>query len=187
MNDPAALLAEYEALRRKIDAKVAEVTARRQDDLNCKKGCSDCCAPGLTVLPVEAYAIEEHLSGGVVLPAPREDRCTFLDEEGACAIYAARPLLCRTHGLPIHMPSGGGRGQLPVLQGQGDGDHDDVWACALNFTRRAPAKDDVVNGNTLMALLFTVDARFRERAGLERGEDRVPLDDIADAWRGAVS
>ena len=27
--------------------------------------------------------------------------CAFLDEEGACRIYAARPLVCRTQGLPL--------------------------------------------------------------------------------------
>lgn len=184
MNDATSLLAEYGALREKVDAKVAEVTDRRRDDIACRRGCSDCCAPGLTVLPVEAYAIEEHLSGGVLLPEPRQDRCAFLDRDGGCAIYEARPILCRTHGLPIFMPGGGGRGQLPVLSSQED---EDVWACGLNFTGRPPSKADVVNGNTLMALLFTVDARFREGAGLEPGAERIPLHDIASAWRGEVS
>ncbi|HEX7511103.1 MAG TPA: YkgJ family cysteine cluster protein, partial [Chitinivibrionales bacterium] len=28
--------------------------------------------------------------------------CAFLDEQGACRIYKARPYVCRTQGLPLH-------------------------------------------------------------------------------------
>lgn len=171
------LLNEYGACVAKIDAKVAEVRERRSADIACRAGCADCCAAGLEVLPVEAYAIEQHLAErGASLPAPREGRCAFLDERDLCTVYEARPLLCRSHGLPVRMPGNGGRGQLPVLD-------EDTWACGLNFVERKPAPDDVLSGTTLMALLGTVDARFRDRAGLPAGTDRVPLSSIAQAWR----
>jgi uncharacterized protein len=171
------LLDEYRACLAKVDAKVAEVQDRRAADLACRAGCADCCAAGLEVLPVEAYAIEAHLAAQEpALPEPREGRCAFLDEDGLCAVYAARPLLCRSHGLPIRMPGNGGRGQLPVLD-------EDTWACGLNFVDRGPEPEDVLCGTTLMALLSTVDARFRDRAGLPAGTDRVSLSSIAGAWR----
>jgi Fe-S-cluster containining protein len=38
-----------------------------------------------------------------------EGKCAFLDAEGACRIYAARPYVCRTQGLPlmIHLEEDG--------------------------------------------------------------------------------
>jgi Fe-S-cluster containining protein len=175
-----ALLAEYRAVVAKVDAKADEIFARRDDDVACRKGCADCCAPGLSVLPVEAFAIETKLeeraaAGDAALPSVDDKRCVFLDSGGACSIYEDRPLLCRTHGLPIRMPGGGGRGQLPVLD-------DDTWACALNFTQAPPEPDDVMCGTTLMVLLATVDARFRERAGLPAGDDRVALAAVHAAY-----
>ncbi len=177
-----ALLAEYRAVLAKVDAKADEIFARREGDVACRKGCADCCAPGPSVLPVEAFAIETTLeqraaTGDVGLPSPGQERCAFLDGEGACSIYDVRPLLCRTHGLPIRMPGGGGRGQLPVID-------DDTWACGLNFTREPPAADDVMCGTTLMVLLATVDARFRDRAGLPAGDDRVALAAVHAAYLG---
>ncbi len=35
---------------------------------------------------------------------PPSSPCVFLDKEGACTIYPYRPLICRTHGLPILYP-----------------------------------------------------------------------------------
>lgn len=34
------------------------------------------------------------------MPHP-EGSCAFLDERGACRVYAARPFVCRTQGLPF--------------------------------------------------------------------------------------
>lgn len=33
--------------------------------------------------------------------AGAEGRCAFLDEQGACRIYEARPVKCRTFGIPV--------------------------------------------------------------------------------------
>ena len=104
--DPAqveVLLAEYRAAVEKIDATVAQLSVRAEGQLACRKGCAQCCVAGLSVLPVEALAIEAHAAAtGARAPAPRSDgHCAFLDDTGACSIYAARPVLCRTHGLAM--------------------------------------------------------------------------------------
>jgi Fe-S-cluster containining protein len=57
---------------------------------------------GITVFSVEAERIRrrhgELLAGG----APHAPgACAFLDEEGSCRIYADRPYVCRTQGLPL--------------------------------------------------------------------------------------
>ena len=67
----------------------------------CRKGCQDCCR-NLTVWPVEFYAIVEELktAGHRRLEFDSEAPCGFL-KEGLCQIYPVRPLICRTHGLPV--------------------------------------------------------------------------------------
>lgn len=171
---PHPVLAEYLAARDKIDAAVRTIAERRKDDLACEKGCARCCVAGLSVLSVEAFAIQEHLDerGLSATPSPAPGGCAFLDEEGACTLYEARPVLCRTHGLPIRLAASDeerpARRSLRVL--------DDAEVCELNFTERAPAPADVLDGERLSALLLVVEQRFREAAGLEGSYERVALE-----------
>jgi uncharacterized protein len=173
LNDP--LFDEYRAARAKIDAAAAAVFARRASDIACKRGCSSCCVEGLSVLPVEAYAIAAHLEehGLSARPAPPPGGCAFLDEGGACTIYEARPVLCRTHGLPLRMAKEReSQRPLKVL--------DDVEVCALNFLDRAFAPEDVLEAERLTALLLVVDQRFREAAGLAGEPGRVLLSELLE-------
>jgi hypothetical protein len=169
-------LGEYRAARDKVDHAVAQVTARRQVDLACRSGCASCCVDGLTVLPVEAHAIVDHLEheGLTRRPAPPPGGCAFLDGELACTIYDARPFLCRTHGLPLRAPVDVRATAHPLLNVI-----DDVSWCALNFTTRAPDEEDVVDATRVQALLTTVDARFRTATGADAA--RVSLRAILDA------
>lgn len=70
--------------------------------LTCHRGCAGCCQDGLKVGESEAAAIREAAStlSADELPHPR-GACVFLSSEGACRIYAARPYVCRTQGLPL--------------------------------------------------------------------------------------
>lgn len=92
-----------------VDRAVAGVTARLPFRLACGRGCSDCCQDGLTVFPVEAERIRAEAADllAAAEPAPA-GRCAFLDEEGACRIYACRPYVCRTQGLPLAWEAGPG-------------------------------------------------------------------------------
>lgn len=69
--------------------------------LKCQRGCHDCCT-NLSVFPVEFYAILEELraAGVTQISFDESAACGFL-KDGLCTIYAARPMICRTHGLPI--------------------------------------------------------------------------------------
>lgn len=173
---PHPLLLEYLAAREKIDAAVRAIAERRAGDLACKKGCASCCTVGLTVLSVEAFAIQKHLDarGLAQRPSPPEGGCAFLDEGGACTIYDVRPVLCRTHGIPLRMANAERKparpGALRVLDGDAG-----VEVCALNFQERPPRKEDVLDAERIAALLLVVEQRFRERAGLEGPIERVPL------------
>lgn len=87
-----------------VDELVAPVVAAHGARLRCRSGCNDCCSDGLSVFAVEAAVIRRHhaelLAEGAE-SAAAEGGCAFLDAEGACRIYAHRPYVCRTQGLPL--------------------------------------------------------------------------------------
>jgi hypothetical protein len=152
-------------LTQKVDAFFARVTERHGTDMQCQTGCSDCCHVRLTITGVEAAAIRAHVAGW---PSDRRqdlatlgptDRCAALDPAGRCKIYQARPLVCRSHGVPIRMR----RGTLPVVQ-----------ACHRNFTRITPAPDCVLDQATLSATLYAVDAAFAPPGSPGAGAQREP-------------
>ncbi len=165
-------LIEHKAALAKIDGAVALASSKAGDALVCKRGCASCCVDGLSVLPVEAALIEE--SGLMPPPVSAAGACAFLDEDGACSIYPVRPVLCRTHGLALRTSAGGDdvnegapRAGLRVLG--------EVSACGLNYTARAPRADEVLDAGAVLALLVTVDRRYRKRVGLPDDTSRVPL------------
>ena len=70
--------------------------------LSCRRGCHACCRDGLTVLRIEAEEIRSQYGELLSRATPRPvGQCAFLDDHGACRIYAARPYVCRTQGLPL--------------------------------------------------------------------------------------
>jgi hypothetical protein len=154
----------FEELANKVDAFFARVAERHGADMQCTTGCSDCCHVRLTITAVEAAAIRAHVATWP--PEQRRnlanqgasDRCAGLDAAGRCKIYAARPLVCRSHGVPIRL-----RGALPVVQ-----------ACHRNFTQTAPDPDCVLDQATLSATLYAVDAADAAAAGGDPGR-RIDL------------
>jgi Fe-S-cluster containining protein len=102
-------LSNYHTLIKKIDLFCLKIETRYTDSLVCQKGCS-CCCRHITLFPVEALALNRAFA---TLPrATREkiqhraetagpdDECPLL-ENGGCLMYLHRPVICRTHGLPI--------------------------------------------------------------------------------------
>ena len=113
--------------------------------LVCRAGCSGCCHHHLSVFKIEADAIAEAV---VALPDEMRQRVTEQarqitgDEAIACpllvndrcAIYAARPVICRTQGLPLLFEAEDGKPEIDF--------------CPLNFT--APdALDDLSEYNCI--------------------------------------
>jgi hypothetical protein len=69
---------------------------------HCRRGCSSCCVDDLTVFEVEAARVRLHHRELLATGTPHAaGACAFLDEGGACRIYAERPYVCRTQGLPL--------------------------------------------------------------------------------------
>lgn len=117
----------YFDLIRRIATDAKRLTALHGGDITCRTGCTDCCV-NLTVFPVEFHAIRLAMTrAGVKLDADAFDPaavCGFL-HEGLCRIYPFRPIICRTHGLPILY--------LDDASGQYTWE---VSFCELNFTGR---------------------------------------------------
>lgn len=167
----------YRQLCGKVEAFFARVKGRHGVEMMCAPGCAGCCRGGLSVTAVEADEIRAALAA---LPAETRrraaargsvdalDRCAALEADGRCAIYPARPLVCRSHGLPVRMTSDGG---LPV-----------VSACQLNFTARGPAAADpdcILDQTTLSLTLGAIAAAH----GAETGADPAARIAIADLLR----
>lgn len=154
------MLAPWQQVIHKADDFFARVQAEHGEKMRCGSGCTDCCHQDLSLLTVEALAVRVALDR---LDRPLQARiarqgnspCALL-VDGLCAIYQDRPLICRTHGLPIrYAGSEGGQGpSLPVV-------------CALNFVQGQPPKDAVLNGTLLLAGLTVADALVRKDLGLE--------------------
>ena len=100
MSEPSEL--PVIALHREVDAAAAPLQRQHRERLQCRRGCHDCCVDGLTVFEVEAERIRAAHPRLLAEGRPHPPgACAFLDGEGACRIYDARPYVCRTQGLPL--------------------------------------------------------------------------------------
>lgn len=106
---PRAILNHYFELVARVDARSDAIRAAYRDRIACRKGCDACCGQ-ISVFPVEAVRLGMALSArppaevAAVLDAARgadDDAPCPLIHDGACRLYPARPIICRTHGLPI--------------------------------------------------------------------------------------
>ena len=180
-----SILNEYGVLRNRIDSHSDRVLAAWEQHFACAEGCSGCCQRDLSVFAIEAHGIRawlrEHPPGlrapsptGVssalpVLEEPAGPGCAMLDSVGRCGVYPVRPLICRSHGLPLAVPSEGGG-----LRGD---------VCPLNFDGGAALAElpsgDFLSVETVDTVLAALDLRFSEEQGLPPGE-RFRLEELWD-------
>ena len=77
--------------------------------------------------------------------------CAFLQNH-SCTIYASRPIICRTHGLPL-------------LNMNESGDGWELSFCELNFLNADEDEfdeDNVLMQDTVNSKLFQINSRFLE-------------------------
>ena len=122
MNSPDAftqLMTQYQTLCQYCDDVFTSTLNVCRIHMQCAKGCASCCILE-TVTPLEAHIIQNHIQSisdqGFSNIQPNECTCVFL-RDNACSIYAVRPIICRTHGLPLLYPELG-----------------EIEVCPLNFT-----------------------------------------------------
>lgn len=89
-------------LHAEVDHAAAATAAHHGARLQCKAGCAGCCVDDLTVFEVEANRIRAAHPRLLAEGTPRAaGACAFLDDADRCRIYADRPYVCRTQGLPL--------------------------------------------------------------------------------------
>lgn len=164
------MLQAYFQLRDRTDRFFESVASRYSDQIVCRPGCSRCCLGGLTVVIVEAVALgvglglspeHIHIQAGQE-PLRNDGACAFLDERGHCQVYAHRPLVCRTHGMPLLHP-----------------DEEEVSICEFNFGGIAPHSSAVLNTENLNAALFAANIVYCQKEGLD-SRSRIALDRLAE-------
>jgi hypothetical protein len=98
-----------------VDRGTRRLQMVHAERLQCRQGCSSCCVDDLTVFEVEAGHVRRHHAELLAIGAPHAaGACAFLDEEGACRIYAERPYVCRTQGLPLRWTDDGDDGAVEL-------------------------------------------------------------------------
>jgi Fe-S-cluster containining protein len=170
MSDP---LANYHSLLDKVDEHCRVVSQTLGDALVCHAGCSSCCL-AISVFPVEAAAIIE--AACRLLPAQLRqlkqhlsewnggEACPFLFDE-KCLIYEARPIICRTHGLPILLV---------------EGDQRRVDLCPKNCLGMEQLPGGaVIDLDRLNTMLSAVNALYLREFGIKLPE-RIPLASIGE-------
>jgi uncharacterized protein len=132
-NNQEDSITQYLVLREKVDGWSERITSRYQTHIQCRAGCDSCCHHPLSVFGVEAEVVRQALSQlpdslleNLLIPKQETidpeffESCPLLNQ-GTCSIYAHRPLICRTQGLPL-------------LYEAEDGVQE-VDFCPLNFTQ----------------------------------------------------
>lgn len=166
-------LAPYRALLQQIDLLCARIVAAFPEQIACQTGCSGCCSLQ-GVLPVEAASLAVALRQ---LPAAEAEalqvrlsaagggeRCPLLKDD-RCPLYAARPVICRTHGLPLLVEDEHGRR---------------VDRCPLNFTGLETLPGSlIIDLDTLNRALAAVNQQFLSACFPWGGlPERIPLREI---------
>jgi len=98
---PKSLL-DLNYLYQEIDQITQSLAQMHDKRLHCRSGCVACCVDNLTVFEIEALHIRQNHPDLLKNNRPHPlGACAFLDEQNHCRIYADRPYVCRTQGLPL--------------------------------------------------------------------------------------
>ena len=172
------ITANWSALAARADHFFGQVLASQRAHMQCGPGCDACCRQDLALCTLEAFVL---LTGLDQLPPDQRASsaraakhgappCALLGDGGRCVAYEHRPIICRTHGLPIlYQEQGSEQGSLSV--------------CHLNFTSDDPPADAVLNGGVLSAGLAVADGLARQELALVPGDDRVTVSAlVAHGW-----
>jgi Fe-S-cluster containining protein len=165
----------------KVDTFFTRAQGKLGEAITCRAGCDDCCRRRFSVTTIEAAALGEALDR---LPAEERRRvaaraaepegsvCPALGEDGRCAVYEARPTICRTHGLPIRFTERTAGRSLPVVD-----------ACPKNFVGLdlgSLEPSNVLDQATLSTVLAALDAAYADATDLPRGQ-RIEMTDLCAA------
>lgn len=162
-------LNNYKQLIDRVDALCATITEALGEEIVCSAGCSSCCK-SITIFPVEAAAIKEQLNNILphqsdeirkhVLAYADSEHCPLLFNQ-QCLLYEARPIICRTHGLPI----------VYDFDSQLKSD-----CCPMNLVNyKSLSGTNVIDLDKLNTLLVAVNSIYQLEAGIDNSEVRMTI------------
>jgi Fe-S-cluster containining protein len=157
-------LDNYLELLARVDDLCSKTVSEFASHVTCRQGCDSCCRH-LTLSRVEGAALAvamaelpeeeaEHLRQRAAL-ATADSPCPLL-EHGSCLLYRARPIICRTHGLPLLIKRDG----TPQVD-----------FCPLNFqgVQTLPGRA-IIDLDRLNTALAAINSLFIREAGLDGSE-----------------
>lgn len=154
-------LKDYQDMIADVDRQCRRIVSRHKSHIACTRGCAgNCCRIHISVFPVEAVslalALQEqapdmrHRIQQIARQTGTFGPCPLLSE-GACRMYDARAVICRTHGLPM----------LVKYK-----DHRSVGFCEKNFRHVSSIpEEDTINLVKLNETLTAVNRRFVSKMG----------------------
>lgn len=155
---------------------VKQLTKLHGNRLVCGPGCSNCCV-NFAVFPVEFYAILSEMKETGLAPDAlsfaESSSCGFLSG-GLCIIYPFRPIICRTHGLPI----------LYIDDSSGEVKWE-VSFCELNFSGESKiefSEHMLLDIEKINAELYRINQDFiasHDSGQAHNSKKRIPLGDLA--------
>ena len=162
----------YYSLRAEIDLLSQKLTDEHQKHLTCREGCDQCCL-NLNIFPVEYEAILAELTTAgipsISIITGEDDPCTFLKDH-SCSIYHSRPIICRTHGLPL-------------LFTNDEGTDMELALCELNFTDAIELEftvDNTYPEDSFVSRLYLINREFIKHCKDPdyKGQQLIPLTNI---------
>lgn len=164
---------QYLSLRDEIDFQTEKLEKEHKKHMKCKSGCDLCCMD-YNIFPIEYYSILNDLKKRNFKPKENQnpplsdESCVFLNDH-KCTIYNSRPIICRTHGLPLLFTNDEGEWELS--------------ACELNFTKynfEEFSMENTFPQDTFNSKLFQINKKFiAEHTELKFTEfDLIPLKKI---------
>lgn len=158
-------------------ARISDFSARVRracaDEIACREGCDLCCRQVLNLRGVEAaYLLEgarrlPPLAVSLVwksLAEPDLDRPCPLLHGSSCLTYDHRPVVCRTHGLPMV---------------RAEREHAVLHHCPENFREADPGKLSpalLLDEERLSLLMDTIEAFYSKETGWDGS--RVAVDEL---------
>ena len=157
---------KYLELRASIDKFSDQLHKLHKKHMKCQKGCDHCCMD-YEIFPIEFDHIKKSIEDQAIETTVSQDgSCIFLKDH-VCQIYDHRPIICRTHGLPLLFMN------------------DNQWelsACELNFTEFDD--EDFTPENTFPqdkfnSQLFVLNREYLKESKQKYGEfDLRPIQDL---------
>ncbi|MFW6290198.1 MAG: YkgJ family cysteine cluster protein [Mariniphaga sp.] len=169
MKENSSSFTAYSKLIKNIDKISESLSENHQSHMKCHKGCDLCCM-NYDILPLEFHYILEHLKKegykeNLLSNTEKDEECVFLNNH-TCTIYNNRPLICRTHGLPLLYTNDDYEWELST--------------CELNFTTydyENFSPENTFPQDKFNSRLFMLNQKFiAQYKGKKYGErERIPL------------